>query len=190
VNADQSSMDPRLPDFDPTIIERFAERLYEKAHAFVVGSVVAGAALGVAFGAVPLTSLGESWPIPSSFGFATMLVGAVAGAILGYRIGDARSFAYMLQAQTALCQLQIERNTAAAFAGVAGQPEVAPVHVPQAPLPVAAAPVAPQPEPQPQPVQPQLQPEPEPVLRPVVVPPDASLTGYASGLRIAAPIND
>jgi hypothetical protein len=52
--------------YDPTIIEQFAERLYEKARSFVVGSVVVGAALGAAFGAVPPTPLGESWPIPAS----------------------------------------------------------------------------------------------------------------------------
>lgn len=161
----------RLPNYDPQVIERFADRLYEKAKAFVVGSVIAGAALGAAFGAVPLTSLGETWPIPSSFGIATMLVGAVAGAILGYRIGDARSFSYMLQAQSALCQLQIERNTAAAALHRAPAPVVQPTPA-RPPEPVAPPVVA--------------EPAPEPEARPVVVPADVS---HAPLLRIAAPLD-
>jgi hypothetical protein len=168
-------MDARLPNYDPQIIERFADRLYEKAKAFVASSVVAGAALGASFGAVPLTSLGASWPIPSSFGFATMLVGAVAGSVLGYRIGDARSFAYMLQAQTALCQLQIERNTAAAATRPAAEPVLVP---PPAPTPEAVAPravAAPAPEPEPEP-------------RPVVVPADVTAAANAPLLRVATPV--
>jgi hypothetical protein len=101
-----------LPSYDPRVIEQFAENLYRKASAFVLGSVVVGAALGAAFGAIPLTSLGESWPIPSIFGFATLLAGGVFGAVIGYVIGDTRSFGYRLQAQSALCQLQVERNMA------------------------------------------------------------------------------
>ena len=125
-----------VPLYDPTVIERFAERLYEKARSFVVGSVVAGSALGAAFGAIPLTPIGESWPIPAIFGFATLLLGAVIGGICGYVIGDTRAFGYRLQAQTALLQLQIERNTfAAAQAG--GRP--APSRE-ASPRPVAAAP--------------------------------------------------
>ncbi len=107
--------------YDPTIIERFAEHLYGKARSFVVGSIAVGAALGAAFGAIPLTPLGDAWPIPSIFGVATMLAGGICGGLCGYVIGDTRAFGYKLQAQTALLQLQIERNTFAA-AQVGGRP--------------------------------------------------------------------
>ena len=100
------------PAYDPRVIEQYAENLYRKASSFVGGSVVVGAALGAAFGAVPLTSLGDSWPVPPIFGFATLLIGGVFGAVIGYVIGDTRSFGYRLQAQSALCQLQLERNMA------------------------------------------------------------------------------
>ena len=103
---------PDSPAYDPKVIEQFAEKLYRKASSFVAGSVVIGASLGAVFGAVPLTSLGEAWPIPSYLGFATLLLGALLGAVIGYVIGDTRSFGYRLQAQSALCQLQSERNTA------------------------------------------------------------------------------
>jgi hypothetical protein len=107
-----------LPNYDPQVIEQFAAKLYRKASAFVAGSAIVGGAVGGAFGAVPLTSLGEAWPIPSIFGFATTLIGIGAGTLVGYVIGDTRSFGYRLQAQTALCQLQTERNTAAAASAV------------------------------------------------------------------------
>jgi hypothetical protein len=104
---------PSLPAYDPRVIEQFAENLYRKASAFVVGSVVIGIALGAAFGAVPLTSLGAAWPIPSVFGFATLLLGGLFGGVIGYVVGDTRSFGYRLQAQAALCQLQQERSLSA-----------------------------------------------------------------------------
>jgi hypothetical protein len=123
-----------LPSYDPRVIEQFAENLYRKASAFVAGSVVVGAALGAAFGAVPLTSLGDSWPIPSIFGFATLLAGGVFGGVIGYVIGDTRSFGYRLQAQSALCQLQVERNMAILARAVA-------TRAAQQPAPPAAPPV-------------------------------------------------
>ena len=90
-----------------------ARRLYEKATASLLISVVGGASLGAAFGAVPLTPLGAHWPIPSTFGPATMLVGALCGAAIGYVIGDNRAFRHRLQAQAMLTDLQREVNTAA-----------------------------------------------------------------------------
>jgi hypothetical protein len=103
---------PRV-DYDPQVIERFAESLYRKAIAAQKGSIVVGVVLGAAFGAIPLTSLGDKWPVPHAFGFATLLVGAIVGGLVGYVIGDARSFGYKLQAQAALCQVEIQRNTQA-----------------------------------------------------------------------------
>lgn len=144
---------PSLPAYDPKVIEQFAEKLYRKASAFVAGSIVIGASLGAAFGAVPLTSLGAAWPIPSYLGFATLLLGGLLGGLIGYVIGDTRSFGYRLQAQSALCQLQSERNTALLALAVTRASASAPHRtqpVPQAPsAPPAAAseeqPTAPQP---------------------------------------------
>jgi hypothetical protein len=166
-----------LPDYDPSIIERAAERLYEKATAALLGSVVVGACLGAGFGAVPLTSLGENWPIPSSFGFATMLAGSIVGAIVGYVIGDARAFGYRLQAQATLSQLQLVRNTSAAAEALqaltsARGPVPAPKPKPaaQAPAPRPAAPAAP-------PAPPAVRP---PVNQPPLTPPSVSPPAAAS----------
>jgi hypothetical protein len=90
--------------FDPRVIEQFAEALYRRAgttvlfYALLVG--VLGGGLGLYVGQT--TGLG-----PGS-GAAAMLV---LGALLGAALGREKAFALRLQAQTALCQVQIERNT-------------------------------------------------------------------------------
>ena len=137
------------PQYTPEIIEEYAARLYRRASSMGIGAAVTGAVVGSFFGAIPLTSLGDAWPIPSAFGFATMLVGLVVGALIGWVIGDARGFGYRLQAQSALCQLQSERNTAAMARAIdvrrrATAPAPAPVvQAPPPPVVVQAPPVAP-----------------------------------------------
>jgi hypothetical protein len=105
---------PRV-DYDPQVIELFAASLYRKALAAQKGSIVVGVVMGAIVGGIPLTPLRTwaGWPIPHAFGYATLLAGAIVGGIIGYVIGDARSFGYKLQAQAALCQVEIQRNTQA-----------------------------------------------------------------------------
>jgi hypothetical protein len=131
-----------LPDYEPRIIEEAARRLYDKASAVLVGSVVIGGVLGAAIGAVPLTSLGAAWPIPSSFGFGTLLLGAICGCAMGYVVGDTRAFGIKLQAQSTLYQLQLERNTAQTAQALAVLAQAAAVRRPPAPTaqPAAVAP--------------------------------------------------
>jgi hypothetical protein len=102
-----------LPDFDPRVIERFAESAYRRANAIFTGCVAAGVVIGAIFGATPLTPLGSGWPIPPGFGFATMLGGALIGGVVGYVVGDTRSALCRLQGQTALAQLESARHAQA-----------------------------------------------------------------------------
>jgi len=97
---------PDLPNFDPRVIERFAEGAYRKANAIFTGCVAGGVTLGAIFGATPLTPVGAHWPIPQAFGFATMLLGAVVGGVIGYVVGDTRAALCRLQGQTALAQVE------------------------------------------------------------------------------------
>jgi hypothetical protein len=101
------------PNFDPRVIERFAEGAYRKANAIFTGCVAGGVVLGAIFGATPLTPLGESWPIPQAFGFATMLLGALVGGIIGYVVGDTRAALCRLQGQTALAQVESAKHARA-----------------------------------------------------------------------------
>ena len=101
------------PNFDPRVIERFAEGAYRKANAIFTGCVAGGVVLGAIFGATPLTPLGESWPIPQAFGFATMLAGALVGGVIGYVVGDTRAALCRLQGQTALAQVESAKHARA-----------------------------------------------------------------------------
>ncbi|MGZ4280536.1 MAG: hypothetical protein ACXVQ4_00440 [Gaiellaceae bacterium] len=174
--------------FDATIMEEFARQLMHKADSVRVGSSIAGGIVGVIFGAVPLTPLSSVWPIPAIFGFATILLGGLAGVLVGYVVGEGRAFRLRVQAQTALFQVDIEKRLesalmvqsrliAAALAPpvpaatpVAAAPApVAPVApAAPAPAPAAAAPVAPA-QPDPAPAAPAPAPLP-PVLREVPAP--------------------
>jgi len=95
------------------VIERFAESAYRKANAIFTGCVAGGVVLGAIFGATPLTPLGAGWPIPQAFGFATMLLGAFLGGVIGYVVGDTRSALCKLQGQTALAQVESAKHARA-----------------------------------------------------------------------------
>jgi hypothetical protein len=169
-------------NYEPRVILAHADRLNRRADSMGSTSAIIGAVIGGFFGAMPLTSLGDSWPIPHQFGFGTLLVGVLIGALTGYVIGDARAFGYRLQAQSSLCQLHLERNTAALLSRAREQssshealpssrpePPAAPrVEAPRVETPRVEMPrveyVAPEPEPAPPPapVPVYVEPEPEP----------------------------
>jgi hypothetical protein len=143
-----------LPDFDPRVLERSAEAAYRKANAIFTGCVAGGVVLGALFGATPLTPIGTHWPIPQAFGFATMLLGAVLGGVIGYVVGDTRSALCRLQGQTALAQLESAKH---ARAMADAMREIHEMHEQLREL-ASAAPAAPPPLAQPAPEQ---APEPE-----------------------------
>jgi hypothetical protein len=99
--------------YDAEVIVTFAESLYRQASSIVrtytVVAVLAGLFVGGVVGHV-VTDTG-GW-----------LAGAVVGALLfgfaGFRLGQQRAFVLRLQAQVALCQVQIEANTRGAASRV------------------------------------------------------------------------
>jgi len=85
--------------YDESIIQAFAQRLYGRATTITVlyglfGFLVAGIA-------------GAVWQNDTSLAFAVALIGALLGAAYGQSL----AFTLKLQAQTALCQAQIEQHT-------------------------------------------------------------------------------
>jgi hypothetical protein len=136
-----------LPNFDPRVIERFAEGAYRKANAIFTGCVAGGVVLGAIFGAMPLTPIGEHWPIPQAFGFATMLLGAVLGGVIGYVVGDTRAALCRLQGQTALAQVESAKHARAmADAMREIHEQIRDIALP-APAPAPASAPAPEPSP-------------------------------------------
>lgn len=92
--------------YDENVILDFADDLYRRAASLVVGHTVLGVVLGGLIGAagsVATTNL-------SGVGVALV---AVLGGVLGFAAGRSRAFSLKLAAQTALCQVRIERNTRA-----------------------------------------------------------------------------
>ena len=87
-----------MVSYDAAVIKTFAQKLYERAATVVAVHAIVGILVGGVAGRF-------------SFGNTGMFVlAAIAGAI-GYFLGSQKAFSLKLQAQTALCQVQIEQNT-------------------------------------------------------------------------------
>ncbi len=92
--------------YDENVILDFADDLYRRAASLVAGHT----ALGAVFGGVAGMLGGLATTTPNLTGLGTLLL-AVLGGVIGFAIGRSRAFALRLAAQTALCQVRIERNT-------------------------------------------------------------------------------
>lgn len=88
-----------MAQYDERVIQSYADALYDRA-AVIVFQYTAGAGVLGALGAH--FSVGDQTAITTSFGI---------GALIGFVLGRGKSFRLRLEAQTALCQMQIERNT-------------------------------------------------------------------------------
>lgn len=106
-----------MAQYDPSIIQRNADRLYTQATVMIVTSTIFGAIFGggLGYGLVAFfENLGNrnfEW-LPLSGNVITgILAGALLLGFLSFLGGQQRSFMLKLQAQIALCQLRIEENT-------------------------------------------------------------------------------
>jgi len=92
-----------MASYDSSVIEEFADRLYREASSTVATYTLLVALLG-AGGGVAVGSVIQGALLAAS-------VGALVGGAIGFQIGQQKAFALRLQAQVALCQVQIEVNT-------------------------------------------------------------------------------
>jgi hypothetical protein len=93
--------------YDPAVIRDFAKALYDEADALSFRAGVKGFLLGGALaGGMSLIGFHDQ---------TAAFVGGLVGGAVGYAIGvggaAAQAFSLRLQAQMALCQVEIERNT-------------------------------------------------------------------------------
>jgi hypothetical protein len=93
-----------------TAVEELVAHYQAKARSVSRAGVAIGAFAGVLVGSIPLSPLRAAWPIPSSYGFATLLGGLVVGVLIGYVIGDPRGKLYQRMAEQARLQLQLEQR--------------------------------------------------------------------------------
>lgn len=96
--------------YDAGIIQEFAERLYSQAGSIIIGSsllwaIVGGVVMGGVIFAIGINKLGSEGAI------VVAGIGVVSGLLIGYARGSERAFKLKLDAQVALCQVQIEKNT-------------------------------------------------------------------------------
>ena len=89
-------------EYDPQIIQTFADRLYVQANSIITVCTLIGLAVGCG---------GGFYAGYRDNRMIYALLGGLFFGLLGFAIGRARAFALKLKAQIALCQVKIERNT-------------------------------------------------------------------------------
>ncbi len=95
-----------MVSYDASVIEQFAEALYAQAKFIIIRYCVVAGAIGFVVGYL----IADGARLRGAEAGIGGLV-AVAGLVLGFAAGRARSFTLRLQAQQALCQAQIEKNS-------------------------------------------------------------------------------
>ena len=85
--------------YDSNVIVEFAAKLYKRAGSIILSYTVFGVLLG---------AIGGLMVIPDAM---AAVAGAVLLGIIGFKLGTDKAFQLKLQAQIALCQVQIETNT-------------------------------------------------------------------------------
>jgi len=96
--------------YDPSVLQEYADRLYNRAKRVVVLC----AALGFLGGLVAATILAAVvvWRSPRAEPpGGWLLLSLPVGFALGWAYGRGKAFQFRLEAQRTLCQVQIERNT-------------------------------------------------------------------------------
>lgn len=97
-----------MPAYNPAIIEKYAANLYARGSNIIWRWGCLGMAAGFF---VAFTVFKTVDTIPQEYRLAFLPVAVIVGLFIGRSIGTDRAFSLFLQAQTALCQVAIERNT-------------------------------------------------------------------------------
>jgi hypothetical protein len=92
-------------EYDPRVIEKFA------AGFIVVVYLVGGGLLGATIAVLGAATLASRLVIVEQFGPIALLISGGLGAAIGSALGLSKAAMLRLQAQQAMCQVQIERNT-------------------------------------------------------------------------------
>jgi len=90
-------------EYDEGVIRGFAQMMYSRASTITVFYTIGGILVGSAF-------LSFAGGAAGSFA-AALFFGALVGGGFGYFVGNMKANALRLEAQVALCQVEIERNT-------------------------------------------------------------------------------
>ena len=94
-----------MVEYNKTVIEEFAQRLYTQSRATTMRHFLIGLCLGIIVFSAICNVL--------NIGFDAIIIGigTLIGAIMGFGSGQNKTFEQKLQAQVALCLAKIEANT-------------------------------------------------------------------------------
>ncbi|HRP63652.1 MAG TPA: hypothetical protein PK400_10190 [Phycisphaerales bacterium] len=99
-----------MANYDPQILQQFANLLYRKALTIIVVFTVLGVLIGLIVAGLIGRPLAEVIGIAES-AIVVQAVFVIVAGYIGLAIGRAIAFWYKLWAQTVLCQKEIEANT-------------------------------------------------------------------------------
>jgi len=99
-----------MATYDPEVIQGYADRLYADAAAIVRTYVILGGFVGLIFGGGVGFYLAEQGG-PDILRIVGALVLGAIGAAMAYSLGQQKAAGLRLAAQTALCQVEIEKNS-------------------------------------------------------------------------------
>lgn len=101
-----------MANYDPDIIQSFADRLYAQARSLVARYTAAFTFFGLVLGFLFYAFMSKTADADTKNAIQWMpwALGGVFG-LAGWSFGNERAFGLRLQAQTALCQKKIEENT-------------------------------------------------------------------------------
>jgi hypothetical protein len=90
--------------YDPEVIQEFADSLYSRARSIITSHTLLGLFVGAVLGLI----IGI---VSGTQNVAIIAIAAGLTAIFGFSLGREKAFKLKLEAQIALCQVQIEKNT-------------------------------------------------------------------------------
>jgi hypothetical protein len=93
--------------YDPEVIQEFARRLYQRARTITLMYALVGLLVGFAV-ALAVLALTQHGKLENN---GVMGIAAIVGALFGYFAGTEKAFKLRLEAQQALCQIEIEKNS-------------------------------------------------------------------------------
>ena len=94
--------------YDPAVIQEFASRLYSQASSIIFISTLLALIIGALLGLGVVATVQDDDAL-----VMIVLLGMVVGGAIGFSRGKERAFKLKLEAQVALCQVKIEKNTSA-----------------------------------------------------------------------------
>jgi len=95
-------------EYDPSILRKYAERLYRRAELAAVWFPIVGFLIGLSVLVVWVNFFAARAPAPPPAWPGWLLL---IGPGIGFLYGRERAFKLRLEAQRTLCQVQIEQNT-------------------------------------------------------------------------------